>query len=83
MADVTLPAGLDGTRGADGFIELRVEDPVAPLQALTSWSIDHHVALDGLEVLRPSLEDVYLLLTGDAAGSHTAPASSIPETSQP
>jgi ABC-2 type transport system ATP-binding protein len=37
------------------------------LHTLTGWSIDRGVALDGLTVARPSLEDVYLELTADAA----------------
>jgi ABC-2 type transport system ATP-binding protein len=36
---------------------------VADLHRLTGWALDNHVALDGLEVTRPTLEDVYLALT--------------------
>jgi ABC-2 type transport system ATP-binding protein len=48
---------------ADGFVEASVDDPVAVLHDITGWAMSHKVALDGLEVLRPSLEDVYLELT--------------------
>jgi ABC-2 type transport system ATP-binding protein len=60
----------------DGFVEAWTEDPVAGLHALTGWAIDHGVALEGLEVIRPSLEDVYLSLTRDAeaAGGPRVPA---------
>ena len=40
-------------------------DPVRDLHRLTGWALDNGIALDGLEVTRPSLEDVYLSLTGD------------------
>jgi len=32
---------------------------------LTSWALERGVELRGLEVRRPSLEDVYLELTGE------------------
>ena len=34
------------------------------LHRLTGWALDNGITLDGLEVTRPSLEDVYLSLTG-------------------
>jgi hypothetical protein len=34
------------------------------LYRLLGWAIDRGVELDGFEVTRPSLEDVYLQLTG-------------------
>ncbi len=40
------------------------EDPTEPLHRLTGWALEQHVDLDGLEVIRPTLEDVYLELTG-------------------
>ncbi len=48
---------------ADGFVEASVAGPTEVLLALTGWAMSHGVGLDGLEVLRPSLEDVYLELT--------------------
>jgi ABC-2 type transport system ATP-binding protein len=44
-------------------VSLRVEDPVPVLRELTAWASDRGVGLPGLEVRRPSLEDVYLELT--------------------
>jgi hypothetical protein len=38
---------------------------VRDLHLLTGWALDNRIALDGLEVTRPSLEDVYLSLTGE------------------
>ena len=64
---VTAPAGLGGPVGPDGFTELRVQDLEVVLRDLTDWAIDEGLRLDGLEVTRPSLEDVYLSLTSPPA----------------
>jgi ABC-2 type transport system ATP-binding protein len=45
-------------------------DPVVALQLLTGWAIDHELALAHLSVSQPSLEDIYLELTGRDAGPH-------------
>lgn len=60
----TPPDGLAGTLGPDGFTEFISRDVVRDLHRLTGWSLDSGVSLDGLEVIRPSLEDVYLSLAG-------------------
>jgi ABC-2 type transport system ATP-binding protein len=39
---------------------------VRVLHQLTGWALDNGIALDQLTVERPSLEDVYLELTGSA-----------------
>jgi ABC-2 type transport system ATP-binding protein len=60
-----LPAGLPEPRQlGDGVVELATDDPTRTLHLLTSWAVDAGLALDGLEVQRPSLEEVYLELTG-------------------
>ncbi|MGZ8611767.1 MAG: ABC transporter ATP-binding protein [Actinomycetota bacterium] len=56
-------------RTPDGGIELLVADPVRALHELTAWALERGVGLQGLEVARPTLEDVYLDLTGGEAGS--------------
>jgi len=56
-----IPAGFASL--PDGFVEASVDDPVAVLHDITGWAMSHKVALEGLEVLRPNLEDVYLELT--------------------
>jgi ABC-2 type transport system ATP-binding protein len=43
-------------------------DPVVALQLLTGWAIDHDLPLSRLSVSQPTLEDIYLELTGVAAG---------------
>src|SRR5215211_871740 len=61
-----LPAQLDGVRAAGRLATLTTHDPVALLHTLTGWALDRGVALESLEVTRPSLEDIYLELTGEA-----------------
>src|SRR6201994_2397221 len=46
-------------------------DPVAALQLLTGWSIDHDLPLHRLSVSQPTLEDIYLELTGVESGRPT------------
>jgi ABC-2 type transport system ATP-binding protein len=48
----------------DGSFELRTEDPTTVVHRLTAWALEHGFAFDLLEVTQPSLEDVYLDLTG-------------------
>jgi len=57
------PGDLSGRAAGDGFTEFVPGDLTRDLHRLTGWAIDHGVALDGLQILRPSLEDVYLQLT--------------------
>jgi ABC-2 type transport system ATP-binding protein len=60
------PPDIAGQRGPDGFIELTADDVTRALHQLTGWAIDEGMDLEGLEVIRPSLEDVYLKLTESA-----------------
>jgi ABC-2 type transport system ATP-binding protein len=61
-------AALDGAP-ANGTVRLRSDSPVELLNELTGWALERGVALGRLEVRRPSLEDVYLELTGEEEGS--------------
>jgi ABC-2 type transport system ATP-binding protein len=49
----------------NGWVEIADPDPVSALHLLTGWALEHAVPLDGLEVVRPTLEDVYLDLVGE------------------
>ncbi len=60
---LTPPADL-GAHMSDGTAEFAADDVTVALHTLTGWALDHGIRLDGLEVIRPSLEDVYLSLTG-------------------
>lgn len=54
-----------GARRRGGAVEFRTARPTADLHELSGWALRHGVELAGLEVRRPSLEDVYLELTGE------------------
>jgi ABC-2 type transport system ATP-binding protein len=71
----TLPAGLavrdlpDGVRplaepGQAGSTVLRSESPMVHLQMLGNWALGRGFDLPDLDVHRPTLEEVYLSLTG-------------------
>jgi ABC-2 type transport system ATP-binding protein len=69
------PADLTAAPGPDGLTELVPDDLTATLHRLTGWALDQHVELTGLEVIRPSLEDVYLNLTAEQAALAGPPAA--------
>jgi ABC-2 type transport system ATP-binding protein len=65
-----LPAPLRAqATAADGLIELTTDDPTGTLHQLTGWALQRGIRLDALEVSRPTLEDVYLEITGGEAGA--------------
>jgi len=73
------PGDLSGRAAGDGFTEFVPGDLTRDLHRLTGWAIDHGVALDGLQILRPSLEDIYLQLTGPPPAHGTGhPAATAP-----
>jgi ABC-type multidrug transport system ATPase subunit len=49
---------------SNGTVRLRTDDPQRTLYELTSWAEREHAELDGLEATRPTLESVFLELTG-------------------
>jgi ABC-2 type transport system ATP-binding protein len=60
-----LPAlGPERPRLEDGRVTLRTAAPTGALHTLTGWALARGTELEGLAVTRPSLEDVYLRLTG-------------------
>ena len=64
-----LPPVLADGAAVGAEVEFAVEEPTRVLHELTSWAVQRGVELEGLEVTRPSLEDVYLDLTGGEAGA--------------
>ena len=52
----------------DGTYEAHVDDPTKSLHDLTGWVLEHNARFDRLEVTQPTLEDVYLQLTGAEEG---------------
>jgi len=68
-----LSAQLRALARADaGDIELETMDPTRTLYELTSWAVQAGISLEGLEVTRPTLEDVYLQITQDV-GAESKP----------
>jgi ABC-2 type transport system ATP-binding protein len=51
----------------NGAVVVRTTDPTRDLHRITGWAIDSGVDLIGLSVSQPSLEDIYLELTGEKA----------------
>ncbi|CAN5535969.1 ABC transporter ATP-binding protein [soil metagenome] len=64
-ADLPRPFAAAAERG-DALVSHASSDPVADLRALLDWAERSGTGLPGLEVRRPSLEDVYLRLTDEA-----------------
>ena len=62
-AGTSEPPPVEGAKIADGVVELSTHDPTRTLHGLTGWALERNVVLDGLEVTRPSLEDIYLEIT--------------------
>jgi ABC-2 type transport system ATP-binding protein len=63
IAVADLPVGVDEV--VEGEAHVQTQEPTAMLARLTSWALEHGGELEGLSVMRPSLEDVYLELVGD------------------
>jgi ABC-2 type transport system ATP-binding protein len=64
LADLPVPGV-----SREGSVVIETTQPTVELHRLTSWAVRHDLMLSGLTVDRPSLEDVYLRLTRDAAPS--------------
>ncbi|HEY1455649.1 MAG TPA: ABC transporter ATP-binding protein, partial [Candidatus Dormibacteraeota bacterium] len=63
-AGAQMPASLRESARVDGSnVELDAVDPTRTLYEITSWAVQSGLSLEGLEVRRPTLEDVYLEIT--------------------
>jgi len=62
-----LPGEARGAVPANGSVAFSSETPVEALNEITTWALGHGVDLEGLEVRRPTLEDIYLELTAQEA----------------
>jgi ABC-2 type transport system ATP-binding protein len=81
----TLPAGWSAgdvpetaseRRSVDGDrVLLQSRDPVRATQAVTTWALEHSVELGHFSVTQPSLEDIYLELTGSGTGAGAGSAA--------
>jgi len=61
-----LPGEAAGAPAENGNVSFSTGSPVRTLNELTEWALARGVDLEGLEVRRPTLEDVYLELTGQS-----------------
>jgi len=52
-------------RTDDHDVVVLTHDPTPALHILTGWALGRGIAIEGLTVARPSLEDIYLTLTAD------------------
>lgn len=48
----------------DNSVVLGVDDSRTSFTIVNKWLLEHHVAFDAIEIVEPSLEDVFLALTG-------------------
>ena len=62
VADLPVDAGY-----REGLVTVETADPTGTLHELTGWALRRGLTLAGLAVDQPSLEDIYLRLTGDGA----------------
>jgi ABC-2 type transport system ATP-binding protein len=59
-----LPAD-DVRIGENGRVAISTDTPTATVHRLSGWALERGIELSDLSVTRPSLEDIYLQLTGD------------------
>jgi len=64
----------NGIELEDDFVVLRTKTPTPILSTLTGWAVARGEELEALTVTRPSLEDIYLELTGSDETGGTATA---------
>jgi ABC-2 type transport system ATP-binding protein len=64
-AGTTPPAGLGEPTPGDDRLTFAPDDLTRAMYELTRWAIDNKITLEALQIHRPSLEDVYLQLTGE------------------
>jgi ABC-2 type transport system ATP-binding protein len=57
------------TRQGDGSFELVAEDATRSAHEVTGWAVERGITFEVFEVRQPSLEDVYIELTGGEEGS--------------
>jgi ABC-2 type transport system ATP-binding protein len=58
----------DATALPDGSWEVKTDNATKTVHDLTAWALERSVTYDVLEVTQPSLEDVYIELTGGEEG---------------
>jgi ABC-2 type transport system ATP-binding protein len=70
LAPELLPQiGVGAPRASGAQVDIRSADPTRDLNVLTEWAVGQDIQLEGLQMGRPTLEDVYLDLTQGAHGA--------------
>jgi ABC-2 type transport system ATP-binding protein len=71
LAAADLPALPSGATVVvdDGAVEVTTGDVLATSHAVTGWALERGLDLPGFRVSRPTLEDVYLGIIGEAVGA--------------
>jgi ABC-2 type transport system ATP-binding protein len=78
LSTADLPGGLAGQlQVRDNHVSLHTTIPTKALNVLTGWAMARGEELEALLVSRPSLEDVYLQLTGDNGPRHAERARQV------
>jgi ABC-2 type transport system ATP-binding protein len=75
LAAGTEPPPVPSLTLTDGRAVVQAESVTKTLHDITGWALERGVDLDDLSVSRPSLEDVYLALTGGAPTEEEAEAA--------
>jgi ABC-type multidrug transport system ATPase subunit len=74
-AEIDVLPQLSGTATSDdGTVTVHTPDPTADLHLLTGWAREHRLELSQLSLREPTLEEVYLALTGEQGRSVALPA---------
>lgn len=60
-----LPAAFRQSASENGTVSIESSDPTSDLAELTAWAVERSTKLADISVTQPSLEDIYLKLTGD------------------
>ncbi len=63
LGDLPEIAAVDVTL-VDGRVVIQTKEPVRAAQRITTWALERGIDLGGFSVSQPSLEDIYLELTG-------------------
>ena len=64
LANRAQQAAIGVVADPNGYVTISTNQPTEEVHRLTGRAIENHIVLEGLEVSRPSLEDVYLDLIG-------------------
>ena len=71
----TFPSVPSEERSIDGDrVLVTTSDAVVASQRITGWALDHGLELGHFSVTQPTLEDIYLELTGSAEHDHARPS---------